>query len=403
MTSLIFVLGISLALISGFVFVTLREVKTARNFSQSMRSYYAAESGVEDAIYRFITGKQITSGETLATGTATGTISIATLGAEKTITVSGVAPNQYYRKVEAKIASQVMDVGFHYGVQVGYGGLTLGDGSEIVGDVFSNGKIKGAGKAKSTVTGTAEVAGTSTIEDIKINQNAYAYSFEDCAIGGVANYFNSFSECTAGGGAVVMSQQIPAQNFPISQDDITAWENDASAGGYTSSYSLGNNTSGSLGPKHITGDVTLGNSSTLTLGGTVWISGTLTFGNTDKIKLDSSYGANGGIIIVDGAVDMSNKPILEGSGQAGSYLLLISNYRGAGYAINVGNSASSSVYFAPNGTINLGNGIDLLEATAYKIIIGNNASVTYQQGLLDTNFTSGPTANWSVKSWKEVQ
>ena len=116
---------------------------------------------------------------------------------------------------------------------------------------------------------------SSTITEIKVNQNAYAYSMDDCTVGGVANYVTTFTQCTAASGTVVMTQPIQAQSFPISQSDITGWENDAAAGGTQASYTIDNNNSASLGPKRITGDITLGNGATLTLTGNVWVNGTI--------------------------------------------------------------------------------------------------------------------------------
>jgi len=156
LTAAIFVFAVSAVIIAGFTFVALREVRITRNLSSSVRGYYAAESGVEDAIYRFVSGKQIVSGETISTGTATGTIVITAAGSQKTITVEGVLGN-VYRTVEAVIAENTVGASFFYGVQVSDGGLQMSNNSTVNGNVYSNGDINGG--AGSTITGSATVAG----------------------------------------------------------------------------------------------------------------------------------------------------------------------------------------------------------------------------------------------------
>ncbi len=156
LTATIFVFAVSAVIIAGFTFVALREVKVTRNLSSSVRGYYAAESGVEDAIYRFVSGKQIVSGETIGTGTATGTIAIATAGSQKTITVEGVLGN-VFRTVEAVIAENTVGASFFYGVQVSDGGLEMSNNSTVNGNIYSNGNIVGGNGA--SITGSATVAG----------------------------------------------------------------------------------------------------------------------------------------------------------------------------------------------------------------------------------------------------
>jgi len=156
LTALIFVTSISAVIVSGFAFVSLREVKVTRNFSSSVRSYYAAESGIEDAVYRFMAGKQISSGEVITTGAATGTIQIASAGPQTIITVPATHAD-VFRTVKVVLLQNTTGASFFYGVQVGDGGLSMTNNSRVIGNVYSNGNIIGANSA--TVTGTAIVAG----------------------------------------------------------------------------------------------------------------------------------------------------------------------------------------------------------------------------------------------------
>lgn len=399
LTTLIFVVSISSLIISSFAFVSLREVRIARAYSNSIRSYYAAEAGIEDAIYRFVSGKQIADGETIAVGNATGTISIVTLGSKKTITVEAISNNSIYRTVESMIAIEGTPVGFSYGVQVGNGGFELGDNSKIIGNVYSNGSIKGAGSAKSTITGTAQAVGT--IEYIRVDGSGYANILKDCSVGGTAYYKTSITSCSATSTSV-LSQAPATLSFPISTEQINDWKADAEAGGSQGTTAIGNNKSVNLGPRKINGSLSVGNGSTITLTGTVWVTGSVSLGNNVTIQLASGYGSGSGIFMADGPISTGNTATLKGTGQGGSYLMIMSLY-GPSDAIDIGNSATSSIFYAPNGIIDIGNGLNLREATGYGLRVGNNATITYEQGLLNPTFTTGPTANWIIQSWKEVE
>ena len=45
----------------------------------------------------------------------------------------------------------------------------------------------------------------------------------------------------------------------------------------------------------------------------------------------------------------------------------------------------------------------LREAVAYRMTIGGGSSITYEAGLTNNNFSSGPSGTWNVNSWREDQ
>jgi hypothetical protein len=53
--------------------------------------------------------------------------------------------------------------------------------------------------------------------------------------------------------------------------------------------------------------------------------------------------------------------------------------------------------------IRLNNGANVTEVVANKLSLENNAIVTYEQGLINSNFSSGPSGGWSIDKWKEGQ
>lgn len=399
LATVLFLLLAVLAVTGSFGALGLREVRSSRIDLAAKRAYFAAEAGTEDLAWRIRHGKAYQASQTVTLDGLTATVTVESASGRR-IVESRTDSSGAVRAVRAELRSGT-GVSFTYGVQVGAGGLELGDNSSVNGSVYSNGDIAGNGASKSTITGTAKSAGNHLTKDIRVDQDAYSARFDGCSIGGTAYYLTVFTDCTAGRTAS-LGQELPAEPFPITQEQIDSWKADAAAGGTLSGYSLGNNNSASLGPKKIAGNITLGNSATLTITGTVWVTGTISFGNTDIIRLAPAYSGDSGLMIVDGAVTTGNSATLEGSGQAGSYLMLLS-LSGADPAIDIGNSATSAILYAPNGIIDIGNNLTLREATAYGLDVGNGAEITYEAGLADVTFSGGPAAGWQVRDWSEIK
>ena len=72
------------------------------------------------------------------------------------------------------------------------------------------------------------------------------------------------------------------------------------------------------------------------------------------------------------------------------------------YAIEVSGGSGAVIVYAPDGTIRITGGASLKEATGYRIYVSGGSSITYESGLTDNNFSSGPSGSWSINSWKEV-
>ena len=384
--------------IAQVAFITQRTIQTS---IQSLKSYYAVEAGIEDAVYRIQNAISYSPTYTLGVNNTQATITISQGGIERTVISDG--DTQSIRKqLQATLQISTQSVQFNFGVQVGEGGLQMGNGSSIVGNVFSNGDIQGGGASNSSITGTAQVAGSHTLEEMEVLEDAYAGNFDDCVIGGVAHYVTTFTDCTASL-TQLLSPPLSPQSFPISQTQIDAWKNDAASGGTIGGdYILSNNQSATLGPKKIEGDMKLtGNNVTLTLTGTVWVTGKLDTGNDTIIILDPGYGSTSGVLIVEGSINPGNNATFSGSGDPNSYIMLLSEF-GPGSAINLGNNATSAIFYAPNGIISIGNGLNLKEAVGYGLSVGNNASITYETGLANAQFSSGPGGSFEITSWNEI-
>lgn len=272
----------------------------------------------------------------------------------------------------------------------------------------------------------AWIGGVATsVDGLTIEGNAHAHEIINSTITGDA-YYQIISGSTVGGTSYPGSPDPPIEPLPISDGNIADWKADAVACGILDS-SLCN----------ISTDVTInggklvcpagfdpGVGVIITLKGTLWIEGDLTLENNNILVLDSSYGSNSGIIVVDnpGNESTSGKILIENNiiicGSQGlnvaeddcadsneTYILMLSTHSGVdpSYAIEVRNNADGAIFYAHNGIAHIKNNASLKEVTAYKLNLENLATVTYESGLANASFSSGPGGGWSIMSWNEIE
>ena len=200
------------------------------------------------------------------------------------------------------------------------------------------------------------------------------------------------------------------QAWPISEGNIQEWKDQATAGGATSSISLSGSQNLTLNSIKVNGDISLSNSSYIYIQGTVYVTGNITLSNDAQIRVHPSLGSSGAIIVTDGRVSTSNNGLFNGSGTSGSYIMVVTTSTcptgtgcSGGNAIEINNNSGSVILNAQNGTLKFTNNAAAKQATARKIIMNNNTSVTYEAGLANPNFTTGPSGTWTIDTWKEVE
>lgn len=251
---------------------------------------------------------------------------------------------------------------------------------------------------------------TATIDDVDVGTggvgNAHAHAVTNSTIAGSLY-------CATGSGnnkPCDTSLADPApQGFPISQANIDAWKTEAEEGGATTSVSVISTTK-TLGPIKINGNLVVQNNAQLTLTGTIWVTGTILIDNNAVVRLSSSYGENSGVLLSDGRVTVQNNGSFQGSGTSGSYLMLlttsdcpISSSCGGARAVTLANNVGTVIINAQNGTIYFSNNAGAKQATAHTIELENNANITYETGLIDLNFVSGPGGAFDITGWQEVE
>ncbi len=252
---------------------------------------------------------------------------------------------------------------------------------------------------------------TSTITNIAIGSagvgDAHAHTVTNTIIAG--NLY-----CATGSGnnkACNTSKPDPSpQGYPISDANIEDWRDEADEGTTISGdYSVDGITT-TLGPAHITGNLLVTNHAILTLTGTVWVEGNVEVSQGAIVKLPSSYGSNSAVLITDGRIHLLQGADFQGSGQIGSYILLLttsdcpdSGSCGGSPAINVENNAGTVILNAQKGTLSFANNAGAKQATAKTIHLEPNAVIAYEIGLTNQNFVSGPGGAFNVIGWKEVE
>jgi len=414
MTVTFFMFG-SLAMLMGLVFPVIKDVERSREMVYSATSFFVAEAGTEDAIYRLREGMNIDEIEELGIGIATTTVTITSAGSnEKTIISEGNVSGRY-RSVESGVSVD-SGVSFSFGVQAGDGGFIIDNSASIQGNAYSNGPIIGANS--NIIAGDVISAGPSgLIDGIHTTGSAYANTITDSQVD-VDAYYDSISFSTVLGTQYPGSANQPIVDMPIADSLIETWKADALAGGIIYSacpYNIDDDIT--LGPIKIRCDLEITGNPTITLAGPVWVKGNITIKNSAIIQVDESLGSNSVVMIADkpedslnsGVIQVQNTVTFNGTGETGSYIMLISQndsaeQGGDNEAVEIKNSVSGDLLiYAGHGEVELENSVSLKEVVGYRINLQNTAEVTYETGLASLLFSSDPSGSWVVKDWKEVE
>lgn len=332
---------------------------------------HLAEAAIDKAIWQLNETAGSYSGEantplgTIGTFTVTITSKTSSL---KTITATGYVPNATNPKAKRTIKVDTLIstaiTSFNYAIQVGTGGLTMGNNAVINGSVYSNktGQSITAGSG-STITGDAYAVGTIPNPPI---------------VNGLRR-----------------ENQAPSQ---MPQIDYIMWQNAASSGGTTDCSSTCT-ISGiqTIGPRKYAGNIVFTNNATITVHGPLWITGNISTGNSVTFNVDESLGSSGTILMTDGQLQLGNTDFFNPTtANPNGYLLVVSTSSLAD-AIHIGNSTAKAIFYALNGGIDIGNNAKVTAAVGNSLTLGNNLTLNYDQGLASASFTAGPAGSWQIK------
>ena len=414
LTAVILLVAVTLVITVGFSAVAINESRRSDTNLDGQKSYYLAEAGNEDVVYRLATGRTVSNQETIILDGHTASTTRTTVGGDEQVTTTGDIQN-HIRRVQTLLTT-ADGAAFNYGLQSGNGGLVMENFSSVTGNVYSNGQIYG--NNNNIIRGNV-VSATTTglINGIHATGSAYAHVISNSTVDKNA-YYQTISGTTVRGTQYPNSPDQPKLDFPISDTMLDDWETAAAVTVINSPCPYKINDTAAIGPAKINCDVEIsGNNYTLTLNGMLWINGNLDIKNSPKIKLAASLGNKSLAIIVDKTTNrltaskatVANSPIFENSGTVGSYVLVVSRNNsseggGPEVAINFRNTASGDlILYSNHGEILIENNDGFKAITGYKIRTQNSAKVTYEDGLANVLFDAGPSGSFSINDWKEVE
>jgi len=247
-------------------------------------------------------------------------------------------------------------------------------------------------------------SGLSSISDVAVLLTAKANTITDSSIGGDA-YYQTISNTTVTGTSYPGSADPPVVPLPISDANLADWRADALVGGTIVGDCPGAvGCSTTMGPVKIDGNLVVTNGDTLTLTGTIHVTGTFTVSNNGEVDCAIGYGTASCVLLADGVVNVNNNAIFDGSGDPDSYIMVLSDIDGCSTtAIDLSNNAVGAVFYATKGKIDISNGADVTSVVGCTLNIANNGTVTYEVGVSDLDFSSGPGGGWKIDTWKEIE
>lgn len=430
----------STALVYGIGRGAYADIVWQRTLESSKASFFALESGVEDAIYRHRSSENYSNTESFslndATVTATRTFVVDRFVFDLASELHDVYRKGYLELVLGDGAS------FSFGLQSDTGGVIMENSSGVLGNVYSNGAVIGTGGGDGNlVTGSVISAGPSGyVEGIHATGSVWAHDIvntwaeEDAHCKSIDNstvdgelYCDTVTATIPNPPDGPGPDDQPTSTLPVGDDVIDEWKATAAAGGVISSsdprcasgtWTIDSSTT--TGATKIECDVVVEKSSTKwTLQGPLWIEGDFSTKNGPTIAIDSSIPELEGKsiqMVVDNEANRStssrvmllNSSRYEGYGD-GSYVLLVSRNEdeklgGPEVAIRSGQSAEGDVLlYAGHGEILIEQSGQFIGIAGLLLRLQNTAQVIYETGAVSLEFPSGPGGGYIIETWKEVK
>lgn len=413
MTAVIFFLFISLSVVGGMSFSILRGTKLSLDIINSKESYFLAEAAVEDVVFRIARGKSYSSNEVITLNNSFATTTTEGVAGEVEL-ISTASVNDNVRKIKIVMTSGD-GASFHYGVQSGEGGMMMDNLAQVTGNAYSAGPISASNDNE--IRGDVISAGPfGFVSGVYATGTVFAHNISDSEIEGDA-YYQTISDTIVWGNSYPDSPDQSTCDLPISDELIERWKNSAATSVVSSPCPYVIDSDTIIGPVKIACDLEIKGSPTVTFAGPVWVEGDITFQNNAIVRVGVSVGGKSVPIIADNLNDRlaSSKIILKnnvefyGSGEGGSYILMISQNNSAENggderAIEIINNVLGDLLiYAGHGKISVQNGATLREVTAHTIHLSNLADIVYETGLASLLFEAGPSGGMSITSWGEVE
>lgn len=458
---IIFILGmVSILVASGLILTGYNESQMARSGASGTSAYYAANSGVEDAIYKlnFLTGFAASTATTDRTYTIPGTLikPVVTVAhdpsSSKQRIIDSVATiGPFVSHIHAIVKNTIVTPGFLFALQAGNGGIEMEQQSLISGasgadgDIYSRGDIKGkdnnhngAGECQnsaSAIAGTARARGSidqlAGGSGICVSKDVYADDLKFCFVTGTRNYYTQVNNANCSG-IVTPANKITPTPTPIDlpdmgidslkttlQDHGTIWTQN---GGNCNADGSNGSWDCTKGTKILKNYIIPGTliidpptHQTITIEGPVWVKGDVTIKSNSSSTIPSIKPGNvaySQMMVVDGKIT-SDSGVTFGTGGGGTiFLLFISTFAPAAPyadlcdtpAMTIHSNTFSVLFYATQGCAE----VITTASTAYqgallgeKIHVNNNTNVIYDPKLQGANFATTALSGWQIASFRQ--
>jgi hypothetical protein len=286
---------------------------------------------------------------------------------------------------------------------------TAGAWTAVAGDL--NFKITlGSGESK---IDQVQVFGTSTKADAVTNST----------INGDA-YYQTITGSTVTGASYPGSPTPPVVPLPFTPANIAQWKADAASGGVTTGNCGTGGVAGcntfplQLGARQVNGNLDVAGGETLTVNGTLYVTGNIDIGaggGAGTVECSWAFLGNSCIIIADGFIRVRGGSTLLGSGSPGSFLMMLSTKTGClgsggtgcttnDSAIALENSVSGALFYTTDSMIDISNLAKVTAVIGYQLQLQNGTKIIYDPLIADILFSPSATSStgaWNINRWNE--
>lgn len=165
LTNTVLFMIISMVVVLGAVKPVVAQFNKSAGLLSSKQSYLVSLSAAEEAYYRLKTNKPLPASVNVALSSGDATIQTSDVGGDKTIVITS-EQKDYVRNMQMSVTAGA-GISFNYGLQGGNGGVTMGGGSSIIGNIYANGTINAI---SASITGTAIAANSSSLTADEVNE-----------------------------------------------------------------------------------------------------------------------------------------------------------------------------------------------------------------------------------------
>jgi hypothetical protein len=456
---IIFLLGM-IAVLIGVSQVKLGALSSfrGRGSANSLPAYYAANSGIEDAILQVqkdvTLGVSVPYSYTLAVGNIDVDVTVAGTEEEKTIT-SVTKNGKYIRRIKAIAWNSQTTPGFLNAIQADQGGVELEGNTKVSillgysggGNVYSNSYIKGTKnsydtkklecqKSSSAINGSAWAVDRidkleSSDSGVCITENAYSGSLNYCYVAGnVESPGTPGANCSYGGTYTSNSappiEELPRMGIDTFKDNFSGdiFNGDCNLDGTNSisdcsmgTYKLGNikiNGNLTINPKDPNKEVEIS--------GPVWVTGNILITANTKIGVEKSIMDISQLVVADGTITSSagvefGINVNPTNPDSIAFLLFISTKPSAAMetdickendkdniynSIRLSSNTNSVLFYAMNGCVLVNaNGTFQGAILGKKVRVITNSDIVYDPRLQTAVFGLSGKSGWQVSSFNE--